>query len=469
MEATTKKRDGPLDWVRVLVGHLTKAGARHSKADNEIIQAMHDNAVTLGADCPTKSMYHQASLTGGAFAVFKALDGPRWVGVVSNNYRDLQGEIITQDAHKEFLAWLDANPAAAPELWTWHTPGTARKARADWWALTDGGFVWMSGPLTDAEAGQFKAGEVLGMSHGFYAVKAGTDIVRYRSFEVSELPLQAAANVWTQFGVKGETMAFDPQKREFLASRFGETFVTELEQQDEARAKTLKDSGVEFKAGDVPAQKAPGDPVAPAAPAVQATAPAEGDGEDVPSDPLAAAAQSSGECAAMCLQAAAVAGAQPSDGARKFADAAMKCAQSCRAVVDAYAALTAAAQPAALPGAPAMPAAPAAPAPMAASLKEDDPAEVKAREAQALKEALTGAIVAATAPLQAQVAALAAQVEALKATDDAKIAQAMLPRVAPQQSAVNKDNEVAAGALPAAVQAVLAKEKYDWLPKAPAS
>lgn len=221
----------------------SKVGARHSKADNEAVQGIHDHAVSLGAMCGEGK---------SAFVVVKALDGSaRWLGVVSNNFRDLDGEIITEEAHKEFIAYLDANPDKAPELWTWHTPGTARKSRADFWGYTDG-FVVMGGPLTKEEA-QALDGLTLaivpGMSHGFYRSKQGKTITRYRTFEVSVLPQDKAANPWTEFSLITQEVGkmFDPEKRKVLVTAHGEDYVTKLEKGLGDAAKELKAADIAFK------------------------------------------------------------------------------------------------------------------------------------------------------------------------------------------------------------------------------
>lgn len=195
----------------------------------------------------------------GAFSTFKDAEGQyHWIGIVTNKFRDRdtrrhpKGEIVTEAAHKEFMAYLDAHPEQAPELWTWHTPGTARKSRAYWWDYDDKGFVVMSGPLTEDEAKAFDENESLGMSHGFYALERDEKqglILKYRTFEVSELPPQFVANEWTDFAAirKELTMAFTPDKRAALVKRFGEAKVAELEGKTGEMAKALEAIGAEWK------------------------------------------------------------------------------------------------------------------------------------------------------------------------------------------------------------------------------
>jgi hypothetical protein len=170
--------------------------------------------------------------SGTTFQVEKDKNGnSRWVAVTSNRWMDRDGQIILDSAHKEYVAWLDANPTKAPQLWTWHTPGTARKNRADWWDYTNG-FLVFSGPLTDEEAAQYdgiKSYDV-GVSHGFIAVVTEDRrfITKYRTYEISDLPAQAASNPFTQFDVFGEK-DMNTAKREWLVTLFGEEKVSKLE------------------------------------------------------------------------------------------------------------------------------------------------------------------------------------------------------------------------------------------------
>lgn len=195
----------------------------------------------------------------GTFQVFKGLDGGYYaLGRMTNKWRDVdyakhpKGEILTDAAHKEFMGWLDEHPAAAPELWTWHTPGTARKARAEWWAYADG-FVSLLWPLEESEAKAFSPDETLAMSHGFYALardeKDGL-ITQYRTFEGSELPPDYVANPWTSLEMlkEAKAMAFTPQQRAHLVKRFGEEKVNAIEADTANLAKALDALGIESKA-----------------------------------------------------------------------------------------------------------------------------------------------------------------------------------------------------------------------------
>ena len=208
----------------------------------------------------------EANKKASGFQVFKDKDGFRWFGWVSNKFRDrdwpaepeLGGQIITEEAHKEFVAWVDQDPKKRmPQLWPWHTLGGAHKERADWIDYTDG-FLVMSGSLTEKEAELLTGlGEEydLAMSHGLvrsddhYDKERGL-IQRYRTFEASYLPREYAANEWTDIitiAKEVAEMGFTSEKRAFLENVLGEEKVMELETDTEGRAKDLDDLGVEWK------------------------------------------------------------------------------------------------------------------------------------------------------------------------------------------------------------------------------
>lgn len=193
-----------------------------------------------------------------AFYVLKQKDGGgRWVAWVSNNFRDRDyakhptGEIISEAAHKEFVQFLDANPQEAPQWWSWHVP--VRKSRADWWDYADG-FLLMSGPMTAEEFKAYSAEDALvGTSHGFYVLRrddASGVIGQYRTFEVSDLPLEVAANPYTAFEtIRKEltAMPFDAKRRQYLVSKVGEEEVKRLEASTKELADALVELGVERK------------------------------------------------------------------------------------------------------------------------------------------------------------------------------------------------------------------------------
>lgn len=196
----------------------------------------------------------------------------RWIGWASGHWRDQdygrheKGELIPSEAHQRFIKWLDAKPGLrAPQLWAWHTPGTATKHAADWWDYADG-FLVLSGPLTKAEGERLAklAKKVsLAMSHGFlgWNIDAESGVIGdYRSYEVSYLPRQKAAAVWTAFEtIRKEAAAMlNPDKRAFLVAAIGEDRVRDLEAETKGAARTL-DAVLESKEADEPEEPAAGE------------------------------------------------------------------------------------------------------------------------------------------------------------------------------------------------------------------
>ncbi len=201
-----------------------------------------------------------------AFFVFKDAEGrDRWFGWVTNKWRDRDvgahpdGEIITDAAHKEYVEWVDKNPASRmPALLAWHTPETKHTEKADWIDYADG-FLLASGPLLEKEAEAIErvAQEYdLGMSHGFLALETdrGSGLINmYRAFEHSFLPLEVAANPWTDFRTiqkEVEQMGLSQKKRGFLSKLMGDGFVEEIERETEGKAAELETAGVDFKEGE---------------------------------------------------------------------------------------------------------------------------------------------------------------------------------------------------------------------------
>lgn len=236
------------------------------------------------------------------FRVFKDADGEmRWFGWATNKWRDRDshadpvhgGEILTEAAHQEFIKWVDKNAARRmPALWPWHTKEGAHEQRADWMDYADG-FLCLSGPLTAEEAKAITrvADEFdLGMSHGFYAIGRDREhghITKYRAFEVSYLPLEDAANPWTDFVTiekEVDEMGFSDNKRRMLALLAGEEFAAEVEGETAAKAEMLEQAGIDSKeTAEAPAEEA-----------AEEAAPAE-EAEDAEPEAEEAAAEAAGE------------------------------------------------------------------------------------------------------------------------------------------------------------------------------
>jgi hypothetical protein len=239
---------------------MLKKGGSAADVARKALPKIRAAAKRMGIGKPAKKEEFESG-----FQVLKGNDGTwRWFGWVTNQWRDRDrkaaprhgGEILTSESHAEFVKWVDGDPAhRMPELWLWHTPGTAREKRADWLDFADG-FLVAGGPLSEKEAGQLLALEAiyeLGMSHGMQVLKRDDVealITQYRSFEFSPLPREKAANLWTSFSTivkEVAEMGFSPEKRQALVAALGENEVAALEDNTEGMAKALMELGVDYK------------------------------------------------------------------------------------------------------------------------------------------------------------------------------------------------------------------------------
>lgn len=192
---------------------------------------------------------------GDALLVEKDASGNwRWVGWATNNFIDTDQDIYCEEAHKEYVDWLDKNPDMAPVFVSWHTPGTAREKPVDF-ASYENGFLIVSGPLTETEAaGLLKARKnyEIGMSHGGFVL--GRDprdpriVTKYRLYEVSDLPLERAANPFTLVETITEKEKTMVDKQKYLAAILGsdEKAKAFLEKTG-IKQKELVEAGVEHK------------------------------------------------------------------------------------------------------------------------------------------------------------------------------------------------------------------------------
>lgn len=175
----------------------------------------------------------------------------RWIGKPTNNFRDWQGDILSKSAHQKYVSWLDANPEIAPVFVSWHTPGTRRASKVDFWMEQDGAVI-MSGPLTEEEAGRLfmVQKEVdLGMSLQAFGMRLGPDpsvVTDYWCYEVSDLPRDAAANPFTMLETMTKEVGMD--KKKYLATIMGSEEEAEafLKKTSQAQAELAK-AGIESK------------------------------------------------------------------------------------------------------------------------------------------------------------------------------------------------------------------------------
>ncbi len=198
----------------------------------------------------------------------------RWIGWVSNNFIDTDGDIISKEAHEEYVAWLDANPDMAPASTTWHMPELVRKNATDFWAY-ENGFLIMSGKLTEDEVESLLKAKILtdlGMSHQSLAL--GRDpqdarvVTKYRMYECSDLPLENAANPFTNFEVISKEVDMD--KLKYLAQFVGEAKAKAFIEKAGLKKEALDAAGIESKEKQVKTPEVSAKPETPAKTVVQA-------------------------------------------------------------------------------------------------------------------------------------------------------------------------------------------------------
>lgn len=177
----------------------------------------------------------------------------RFMAVMTNNFKDREGEVFTEAAHTEYVDWAEKNQNY-PELWLWHTPGS-KFGQIDWLDYASG-FVVASGYIDQGKEyiaeNLAASGEELGVSHGFVCLKdAEGTIHQYRSYEASPLPLSSAANEWTPVNFLGlkeiDEMPFSDTRRAFLTKMVGEEAAKEWETNVDALGTKLKELGIEYK------------------------------------------------------------------------------------------------------------------------------------------------------------------------------------------------------------------------------
>lgn len=171
---------------------------------------------------------------------------------VSNNFKDRHGEIITTEAHENYVSYVQETKDY-PEFWLWHTPGT-RWGQADV-VYFDNGFLTMSG-LVDQDKeyiadGLVAAGSELGVSHGFKGVKLHDKehIDWYRTHEASPLPRSEAANLWTGVELlKEASMGIDTKHRDFFKLvGVPEDKINEWDASSKDMGEMLREAGVIYK------------------------------------------------------------------------------------------------------------------------------------------------------------------------------------------------------------------------------
>lgn len=200
--------------------------------------------------------------TGGSF---KAVGSGVWVASPTNGFKDVEGEIIPTRQLEAYAARAMSGIVPMPELWHYHTRGTAHGS-AEWVGVVDHSLI-VVGRFEDSDAGRAaedyyrkaKPGDI-SMSHGFFynpvEFKGGV-YGAVNIFEISTLPRGVEANPFTSFAAVKEinNMPIKDNQREAIARLFGDaapTVFARIEQISETD-KALADMGAAYKGafGDV--------------------------------------------------------------------------------------------------------------------------------------------------------------------------------------------------------------------------
>lgn len=177
----------------------------------------------------------------------------------TNNFMDLDGEILSDAAHREYVDWVNKNMDVSPVFISWHTPGTAREHPVDFVAYENGQMI-MSLPLTVKEAASLFAMQTkidVGMSHGTIVLERDPHdknvITKYRMVECSDLPLERAANPYTSLTTVIKEA--DVDTFEYLTGMVGKERATALVAKMQENQDTLRKAGVKEKEkeGETPA------------------------------------------------------------------------------------------------------------------------------------------------------------------------------------------------------------------------
>lgn len=191
-----------------------------------------------------------------AFSVFKGTDDQwHWHAVFTNNFEDLEGEILTEKAHDNYIQRLDMGLVPMPSLMAWHTVGTEHGAADIIWR--DNHLVHAIGHFDDTPMAQKaikfyqkNAGKIK-MSHGFVAPEwafDGKHYDDYNTIEITTLPPYAAANPYTSFEelLKMQTERSEEKSR-YLAELIGKENLAAIDARSGEVNKGLEELGVKHK------------------------------------------------------------------------------------------------------------------------------------------------------------------------------------------------------------------------------
>lgn len=198
-----------------------------------------------------------------AFTVQKDLNGKwRWMATFTNNFKDRDGEIISEKALDDYIERVNSGLIPLPELWLGHIEGT-KHGQADM-VFGVGSFVTAVGSFDDTpdalKAVDYykKNASKVALSHGFtfpsWGLKDGIyDVVNV--FEISVLPAPlVASNPFTEFEVNNMKQ-ISPEQQTALSLVFGKDKVDTIIESRRQQSEEIKAAGVAFKDfADVPTE-----------------------------------------------------------------------------------------------------------------------------------------------------------------------------------------------------------------------
>jgi hypothetical protein len=250
--------DSIIDTLKGLFS--TKAGARHSSKDNASVQAIHEAAVELGANC--------------GFSIFKAADGKyRWLLTSSTAFEDRDGEIVSTKAQEADVDRMDATKEFGP-LRFFHVGAPKMEKAGDWESYVAGNgvdlgvcdFSMMQGK-SRIESGTFydekvaealiphidKMGVSIGFSHPPDEPKNNV-LYNIKTFERSLIyPRGKESNYFTSVAIMQKESTMDvKEKLEQLKLLVGPDLFATVTSQAEATEKAAESAGLKFKEGEQP-------------------------------------------------------------------------------------------------------------------------------------------------------------------------------------------------------------------------
>lgn len=186
------------------------------------------------------------------FKVFKVGNKLYWKAEWSNAFEDREGEILSEEAHVGYLKRVEEGLVPYPELWFYHVKGTVH-GKAIWLGGVDKMMVAVGifddSPITKKFIRYYRTtDEPLGVSHGFkFPVwsKKGGVYTSYNTFEISPLPLEAAANVYTSF--EELKMQITEQQVAALEKIVGKDTAKQIVSEAAKHSKALVEADVAYK------------------------------------------------------------------------------------------------------------------------------------------------------------------------------------------------------------------------------